>query len=123
MVRRRRWSRILVIVGLVALILGAIDPLEGSLVVLLGAALVTLGAFMAGSRHRRFLAWSLALLALGIGTMFGLSAIGGIGGSTGRSSWWGLVLLPYPVGWIMMLVGAIRCLGEARKGSTPPGAG
>ncbi len=119
----RRWSRILVIVGLVAVLVGAIDPLEGSLVILPGAALVTLGAFMAGSRHRRFLTWALALLALGVGALFGLSALGGLGGSTGHSFWWGLVLLPYPAGWIMVLVGAIRCLREGSRDSVPPVAG
>jgi dipeptide/tripeptide permease len=113
----------LVIVGLIAAIIGAIDPLEGSLVILPGAVLVVLGALAAKSRHRRFLAWSLALLAIGIGAMFGMSAVGGLGGSTGHSYWWGLVLLPYPAGWIMVLVGAIRCLREVPGGGAPPAAG
>jgi hypothetical protein len=24
--------------------------------------------------------------------------------------WWGLLLLPYPVGWLMALVGGVACL-------------
>ncbi len=47
------------------------------------------------------------------GALWGMSAIGGIGGSTGRSMWWALVLLPYPVGWVMGFAGVIRALREA----------
>ena len=107
-----RWSRILVIVGLVAMALGAFDPLEGSLVVLPGTGLVALGARLGNSRHRILLDWSFVLVAVGVGTLLGLSVLGGFGGPSGRSNWWALALLPYPVGWIMGLVGAIRRLRE-----------
>jgi len=107
-----RWWRILVIAGLVAMLVGAADPLEGSLVILPGAGMVALGALLGKNRHRRFLAWAFVLVAVGVGTLWGLSAIGGLGGSNGRSLWWALVLLPYPVGWIMGLVGAVRTLRE-----------
>ena len=116
---RRRWSRILVVVGLVAALLGAIDPLEGSLVILPGTGLVAFAAWLGNSRHRRLLYWSFALVAVGVGVLFGLSAVGGIGGSTGRSMWWAILLLPYPAGWVMTVVGAIRQLREAVPPSVP----
>ncbi len=112
---RARWSRILVIVGLVSMVVGAIDPLEGSLMILPGVGLVALGAFLGRSRYRILLYWAFVLVAVGVGAMFALSAFGGIGGSTGRSMWWGLVIAPYPVGWIMGLVGGIRGLVEYFK--------
>jgi hypothetical protein len=112
--RATPWSRILVIAGLAAMLIGAVDPLEGSLVILPGTGLVALGALLGKSRHRTFLAWSLVLVAVGVGALWGLSAIGGLGGRTGRSYWWGLILLPYPIGWIMGLVGAIWRLREPR---------
>jgi len=118
----RRWSRILVIVGLVAMVIGALDPLEGSLVILPGTGLVTLGALLGNSRHRILLYWSFVLVAVGVGALWGLSALGGFGGNSGRSNWWGLVLLPYPVGWIMGLVGAIRRLWEGSRRSVPSAA-
>lgn len=114
-----RWSRILVIVGLVAMVIGAIDPLEGSLVILPGVGLVTLGALLGKSRHRILLYWSFVLVAVGVGALWGLSALGGFGGNSGRSNWWGLVLLPYPVGWIVGLVGVIRRLREGSGRSVP----
>ena len=108
----RRWSLILVITGLVLMIAGAIDPLEGSLLILPGAGLAALGAYIGKSRHRAFLFYSFALTAIGVGALFGVSAVGGLGGSTGRSYWWALVCLPYPIGWIMGIVGIVRTLRE-----------
>lgn len=107
-----RWPRILVIVGLAAMVTGALDPLEGSLVILPGTAFVALGAWLGKSRHQALLYWSLALVVVGVGTMFGSSALGGFGPGGGLSYWWALVLLPYPVGWVMGLVGAVRILRE-----------
>jgi hypothetical protein len=45
--------------------------------------------------------------------MIVLSLFGGIGGNTGRSMWWGLVILPYPVGWIIGVAGAALALVES----------
>lgn len=102
----------MVIAGLTAMIFGALDPLEGSLVILPGTGLAAFGTRLANSRYRMLLYWAFALVAVGVGALWGLSALGGFGGDSGRSSWWGLVLLPYPVGWAMGLIGAFRQLRE-----------
>jgi purine-cytosine permease-like protein len=115
---RMLWSRILVVVGGIAMLLGAIDPLEGSLIILIGSGMVTLGTLLGGSRRRilRYWVWVFVLIAVGVGLMWGVSAFGGLGGTTGRSLWWGLVILPYPVGWIMGIIGLILRLIEFVKG-------
>lgn len=117
-----RWSRILVIVGLVAMVIGALDPLEGSLVILPGTGLIALGALLGKSRYRSLLCWSFALVAIGVGALFGVSALGGFGGRSGLPLWWGITILPYPVGWIMGIVGAIKRLREGSKPSVPSAA-
>ena len=114
-----RWSRRLVIAGLVAMVAGALDPLEGSVVILAGTAVAALGALWGESRHRVLLYWSVILTALGVGALWGLSALGGIGGNTGRSYWWALVFLPYPIGWVMGLFGAVRSLREGSRRPAP----
>jgi len=47
-----RWSRILVVVGLVAMVIGALDPLEGALVILPGTGLVARARRLVRSYHR-----------------------------------------------------------------------
>jgi hypothetical protein len=45
------------------------------------------------------------LITIGVGAMWGLSAAGGIGGSSGHSLWWGVLILPYLIGWSMGIWG------------------
>jgi len=114
---RMRWSRILVIVGSIAMLIGAIDPMEGSLLILPGSGMVALGTLLSKSRHRVLLywVWVFILIAVGVGALWGSSAFGGFGGTTGRSMWWALIILPYPIGWIMGFAGLIVRLIEFLK--------
>ena len=76
---------------------------------------MSLGAFLGKSRYRVVFYWSLILVAVGVVELGVLSAFGGIGGSRGHSVWWGLVVLPYPVGWILGLAGVILKLADIFK--------
>jgi hypothetical protein len=117
MTARKLWSRILVIAGSIAMLAGALDPLEGSLVILPGSGLVTLGTFLSKSGRRLLIywLWAFILIAVGVGAMFVLSAFGGIGGTSGHSMWWGVLILPYPAGWIMGIVSLLFRLIRAIK--------
>ena len=103
------WSRILKIAGAVAMLVGTLDPMEGSVLILLGSGLVALGVFLRSKDRRTAIYWTWAfiLIAIGVGAMFALSTMGGIGGRSGHSMWWGVLILPYPVGWLMALLGAV----------------
>jgi hypothetical protein len=109
-----RWARRLLLAGLIVIILGALDPLEGSIVILAAIALVTFMARRLDSRHARVLYVALVCAVVGIGALWGLSAVGGFGGTSGRSSLWALALVPYPVGWVMSIVGASKAWRDAR---------
>jgi hypothetical protein len=107
LIARSTWSRILIIVGSIAMLVGALDPMEGSLVILPGSGLVALGTFL-GQSERRLIAyrvWVFILIAIGVGALWGQSMIGGIGGNSGRSMWWGVLVLPYLIGWSMGIWG------------------
>ena len=116
---RMLWSRILSGVGGITMAFGTIDPMEGSVLVLLGSALVALGMFVGRKDRRtlRFWVWAFILVAVGVVALFGLSAVGGIGGKSGHSMWWGLLILPYPAGWLMALVGGVASLVRFLKGN------
>ena len=109
---RMLWSRILKIGGGIAMVLGTLDPLEGSVLILPGSGLVALGLYLGGKDRKTVLYWTsvFILIALGVGAMFALSAAGGIGGKSGHSMWWGVLILPYPAGWLMALLGAVISL-------------
>jgi hypothetical protein len=103
-----RWSLLLKVVGGIIMLLGTVDPMEGSLLILPGSGLVALGMFIGRKRRPIVLywAWAFILITVGVAALFALSAVGGIGGTSGHSMWWGLLILPYPAGWLMALLGA-----------------
>ena len=116
---RKPWSGILVVAGGIAMLAGVLDPLEGSVVILAGSGLVTLGTFLGANGRSLLVYWIciFVLIAVGTGAMFVLSAMGGFGGRTGRSWWWVLPILPYPVGWIMGMVSlSARMIRSFRHG-------
>ena len=119
MVKDGRMPRAIVIIGLVAMLAGVLDPLEGSIAILAGIALAALGAALGRSPNRTTMYVALALTTAGVGLLFGFSAVGGFGGNTGRSMWWALLLLPYPAGWVVGVVGAVRLLREKPRAVLP----
>jgi len=103
----QRWSRLVSLLGGVTLAVGSFDPMAGSVMILPGSALLALGSYLE-RRDRRIVAyrtWSFILVALGVGSLFLFGAIGGVGGTSGRSAWWALSILPYLVGWSIDLRG------------------
>lgn len=98
---RERWSRILTRLGRIAMLVGAIDPLEGALLILPGSALAALGTYLSPNDRPwlRVRLGQFLLIAIGVGAMFGFSTVGGLGGKTGYSMWWAVLLLPYLIGW------------------------
>jgi len=107
------------ILGLLAMVVGAIDPLEGSFVILPGAGLVALSAWLGKTNHRWRTFQAFVLVAIGVGVMILFSALGGIG-VPGRPMWLAVFILPYPIGWLIGLYAAIRTLMELFR--QPPSA-
>jgi len=98
---RSAWARFLTFAGYLAMLVGAVDPMEGSLLILPGSGLVALGTWLRRSERRlvvhRILIFG--LIAIGVSALWGMSSMGGIGGKSGYSMWWGLLILPYLIGW------------------------
>jgi hypothetical protein len=99
------WSRILVILGLFGMLVGALDPLEGSVIVLPCAGLAALGAFIGQTARRKLLYLAFLLIAVGVCAML-------LYGFLGRSSVWAAMVIPYPIGWILAIVASILFLVE-----------
>ena len=115
MVEKAKWTRVIFIVGVVALIIGAIDPLEGSLLIIVGSALLALSAYVNNDRHSKIFTIALIMIVIGVFFMFYFSSIGGFGGTSKLSWWWGLLILPFPIGWITIIVVLIKRAIENKK--------
>jgi chromate transport protein ChrA len=104
---RDRWAKILTITGSIAVIVGALDPLEGSLLILPGSILTAVAAYL-GKEEKgilRYRVWVFFMIAFGVASLWGLSAVGGIGRPGDLSWWWGLLLVPYLIGLPLALWG------------------
>jgi len=104
MKKKINWARIIYIIGVVALTIGIVDPLEGSVVILAGSALVALSTFLIKDRHWKIFLASFIMILIGVIALFYLSSLGGFGGQSTLSWWWGTLILPYPVGWLLSIV-------------------
>ena len=98
-----RWSRALRILGAIAMVVGAVDPLEGSVLVAVGSGLLLGSEIAKGAERRHVGFWTsvFILIVVGVTAMFGLSWVGGMGGNSGRSMWCGMLIVPYPLGWLL----------------------
>jgi uncharacterized membrane protein YiaA len=107
MIARQTWRKILITAGGIAMAVGAVNPLGGALVLLAGAALFAIGSFV-GKVDRRGRVYRVAVLctiAFGVAAAAALTSRGGFGGTSGRSIWWGVLVLPILIGWSMGICG------------------
>jgi len=113
-----KWTRVVYIIGVIALIIGALDPMEGSVVIASGSALITLSTYLTQDRHWKIFLLSFSLILLGVFFLFYLSSLGGFGGTATLSWWWGTFILPYPIGWLTSIVMLITRAVKKKKQQT-----
>lgn len=101
---QERWLRAGFFAGIVLFLLGSIDPLEGSVLIALGGIALAVVTHKLNDPHRKYYRLAAILLVLGVAVLWILSAMGGFGGESDLAWGWGWLLLPYPVGWFMVLV-------------------
>lgn len=120
---KSKWGRIIYIVGIIALIIGIADPLEGSVVIAVGSLLVAISTSLTRDRHRKIFLISMVLILTGVFSLFYLSSRGGFGGSSELSWWWGLLIAPYPAGWLVAIVTLIIRAFKREKNLTDQSSG
>jgi hypothetical protein len=104
MKKKIKWTRIIYIVGVIALIIGVIDPMEGSIVIAAGSVLIALSTYLTHDRHWKIFLVSFIMILIGVFFLFYLSSLGGFGGTSSLSWWWGILILPYPIGWLISII-------------------
>src|SRR6478672_11688661 len=104
---RYQYARVLLVAGLAVLLIGMVDPLEGSIFTLIGVGVLAIASLLSGSRYANLLTWAVWFISAGISVMILLSWMGGVGGTSGHSAGWLVLVLPYPIGLVLALVGGV----------------
>lgn len=86
------WTQIIYIIGSIALILGALDPMEGSVVIVAGSAAIAFATYLTKDWYfKRFLV-TFIMIMVGVCCLFYFSSLGGFGGTATLSWWWGILI-------------------------------
>jgi hypothetical protein len=104
MKRKLNGRRIIYIIGIIAFLIGVLDPLEGSVIIAAGSFLITLSTYLNRDKHWKLFMASCIMIIVGVFFMFYFSTLGGFGGTSRLSWWWGLLIIPYPLGWLLSLI-------------------
>jgi hypothetical protein len=102
--KKRRWLQAGFILGVVLFLLGTLDPLEGSVLILAGSVLLAAVSHLFGDPHQKWYRIAAILILLGVLALWTLSVLGGFGGESDLARGWAVLILPYPIGWLMLLV-------------------
>ena len=112
MEKKINFHKTIFILGIIALIIGAIDPLEGSPIILSGSGLLALSTSLSKDKYRYYFLVLFIMILFGVNFLFYFSSLGGFGGKSILSWWWGLLILPYPIGWLatitLLIIRAIK---------------
>ena len=110
-----KWIRYIFIAGVIATIAGAIDPMEGSVVIAAGSILLAISTYFGNDRYFRIFLIASIFIAIGVSAIWYISSLGGF--DPKREWWWTVVILPYPIGW---LINIITLIIRAVKKPIPP---
>jgi len=101
---KENWKSILQVVALALFIIGTIDPLEGSVLIIAGSILLATLSFINKNPAYKIYLTASTLITIGVVFIFYIASIGGFGGSSTLSLWYGLLILPYPIGWLILVL-------------------
>lgn len=100
---KTNWLRIAYIFGIIALIIGVVDPMEGSLLISIGGIFLAVSSYLRNDPYWKVFTVASVLIIIGVSFLFYLSSLGGFGGNSALSWWWGLLIIPYPLGWFLSI--------------------
>jgi hypothetical protein len=103
MKEKTKWTRVIYIIGVIAFIIGTLDPLEGSVLIVAGSVLIIVSTYVTRDQHWKIFLASLIMIVIGVIFLFYFSSLGGFGGTSTLSWWWGILILPYPIGWLISI--------------------
>jgi hypothetical protein len=110
--------RIIFIVGVIALIIGAIDPMEGSIAITAGSVCIALSTLLTRDRYRKIFLVAAIMILIGVFCLWYVSSLGGF--DPKHEWWWDALILPYPIGWLLSV--SILIIRAVKKKKQQPSA-
>lgn len=101
--------------GIIFFFLGTLDPMEGSLLIAPASIMIAIGSYLLQKKYWKFYVADSVLIAIGVFFLWFLSSLGGFGGNSRLSIWWGLTLVPYPLGWLLNIILLIISYFKSKK--------
>lgn len=101
--KRKRWLQAGFVLGVVLVLLGTLDPLEGSVLVLAGSIVLAVASYGFGDPQHKWFRLAAVLILIGVSALWILSAYGGFGAGSTLGYGWAVCILPYPVGWLILM--------------------
>lgn len=98
------WLKILYFLGIASFIIGTLDPLEGAFLIIFGSLLLLISSYLTQKNQFKIHFTAFIMLLFGVIFLFYFSNLGGFGGTSNLSWWWGLLIIPYPIGWLISVV-------------------
>lgn len=115
MIKKYKILEYLNITGIVLFILGTLDPLEGSILIVIGSFLIAYSSYYTKNIYKNIFIINFILICAGVAAMWILSSMGGFGGTSSLSAWWGLSIITYPIGWLLEIIFLIMNTVNKRK--------
>jgi hypothetical protein len=97
-----KWIRYIFIAGVIATVAGTIDPLEGSVVIAIGSILLAISTYFSRDRYFRLFLIASVFIVTGVSAIWYVSSLGGF--DPKREWGWTLAVLPYPIGWLIIII-------------------
>lgn len=107
--------RVLRVLAVALLLLGALDPMEGSVLIAAGSILLAIHVHLSNDIRKRLFITASVMIITGVLFLFFFSSLGGFGKGH-LSWWWGLFVLPYPTGWLITVISLLDTGIRKKKG-------
>lgn len=102
MSERVKWYRVVFIIGVAATVIGAIDPMEGSVVIAMASICLALSTYYMRDRYAKIFIVAAIMVVFSVAALWYVSSLGGF--DPKKEWWWTVILIPYPVGWLISII-------------------
>ncbi len=108
-----KWPQWMFIIGVIAFLIGTLDPMEGSVVIAAGSILMAIGSLLKYDRQSIVFTATAIMIFTGVFCLWYVSSLGGF--DPKKEWWWIVLILPYPIGWLINVGALIVRAFRSRK--------